>query len=231
MYDEQRIKMYHKMVIAILMVVVALGGYSVGLATSASQNHSETSKTAKNAQKGKESQLSQSTINQFLVMYYTKQDLGENRKRYKPLMTEPMYQQTVTSENTPVSKAYKGMVIDQKFDQATTYVDAKALTAIVQVSYTNTQLQSPGNLKTALKDQSNHETIKLTFVKEGQRYLVNQMQRINLTELGDDDDTSSVIDQDSSSSSSKGASSSQASDSASTQDQSSDDGVHVTGGL
>ncbi|WP_254558615.1 hypothetical protein, partial [Salmonella enterica] len=84
--------------------------------------------------------LSDSTVNKFLIAYYTKKDLGENDNRYKLLMTDSMYNQATSNEKLPVNQAYKGYVIDQVFSKADIYINQKDLTAICNVTYKNTQL-------------------------------------------------------------------------------------------
>jgi len=48
----------------------------------------------------------------------------------------------------------------------------------------NTQLTERNSTKGALIDQTNHETIRLSFVKQGKNYLVNNLERVLLTTLG-----------------------------------------------
>ncbi|WP_187387625.1 hypothetical protein [Weissella muntiaci] len=183
MYDEKKIKRFKYAAGVVVAIVLLVVGYSVGnLTTSMSTNNKVTTKTTES----KKSELSRATVEKFDLAFFTKKDLGENRNRYKGLMTEAMYNQEVSEENKPVNQAYKGLVIDQVLKDQTIYIDTKDNTAIVDVEYTNTQLQEPNNLKTALKDQSNKATLKLTFDKQGNKYLVNEIKWLSTNELSSD---------------------------------------------
>ena len=183
MYDEKKIKRFKYAAGVVVAIVLLVVGYSVGnLTTSMSTNDKTTTKTTES----KKSELSRATVEKFDLAFFTKKDLGENRNRYKGLMTEAMYNQEVSEENKPVNQAYKGLVIDQVLKDQTIYIDTKDNTAIVDVEYTNTQLQEPNNLKTALKDQSNKATLKLTFDKQGNKYLVNEIKWLTTNELSSD---------------------------------------------
>lgn len=107
-----------------------------------------------------------------------------NRNRYKPLMTEAMYNQETAQEDLPVNQAYKGYVVNQVFDTATIYIDTENKTAIAEVRFHNTQLMIRESTTGALIDQSNMETVFLTFVENEKRYVVNEMSRVALTRIG-----------------------------------------------
>ncbi|MBZ5983294.1 MULTISPECIES: hypothetical protein [Leuconostoc] len=174
--------------------------------------------------------LQVSDVKKFSLAYFTKKDLGENRNRYKAAMTDAMYTQSVSEEQTPANQAYKGMVINQVVTDETIYIDAKNQAAIVTVDYTNTQLVDPGNLKTALKGQPNERTVKLEFVKQGKHYVVNSIKWVSLSDGTESDDTTDSDDEDhdSSSQSSSSSASSQKTSSDNESDNSDDDSTGST---
>ncbi|HEL1183892.1 TPA: hypothetical protein TVL29_000600, partial [Streptococcus equi subsp. zooepidemicus] len=62
-----------------------------------SQDSSETKVSTTN--KSDDKRLDESLVKKFLIAYYTKKDLEENRQRYKEYMTEGLYNATVSEEN------------------------------------------------------------------------------------------------------------------------------------
>lgn len=177
MYNEQKIKtlkIVGGLVGALLLVLTAFAiGSKVGYAKKVKVAQSTTLSSKRKTEKS--STLTNDIVNDFLVKYYTRKDLGENRHRYRPLMTDSMYTQAVNNEKLPVNQAYKGYVIDQVFSKSDNYIDQENLTAICHVSYKNTQLQKLGTKENALLDQNNETTIQLVFIKQGNKYLVNSM--------------------------------------------------------
>lgn len=113
------------------------------------------------------------------VLY--KKDLGENRNRYEPLVTSAMYNELVNVEKQPVNQAYKGYVVNQVLDTYKIYIDTENNEVIVDVTYKNTQRTKRNNDEGALKNQSNQEALKLTFVKQGANFLVDKMAPVTLT--------------------------------------------------
>lgn len=81
-------------------------------------------------------ELTQEYIKPFLSAYFTKKDLGENRNRYLPFMTEAAYTQEVNTEEEPTNQTYKGYVVDTKLKSATIYIDSENNDVLAQVSYT-----------------------------------------------------------------------------------------------
>ena len=182
MYDQKKLKTFKRVSLSVVIVfaILIVGGigFSIGIRGKEAAIHQvQKPKVIVESKK-----LSDRTVNDFLIAYYTKKDLGENDHRYKPLMTESMYHQATSDEKLPVNQAYKGYVIDQVFSQADIYINEKELTAICNVSYKNTQLSKLNSKAGALFDQPNKVTIRLTFVKQGKKYLVNNMEIITLVE-------------------------------------------------
>lgn len=117
-------------------------------------------------------------VKDFLTAYFTKKDLGENRNRYLPFMTEGAYQQEVNSEEEPATQAYKGYVVDTKLKSATIYIDEENHVALAQVTYTQTQLQKKKDYTNAQKDVLSNSTIRITYTKQDKKYLVNHIEPI-----------------------------------------------------
>ncbi|MHC8529263.1 hypothetical protein ACYYIR_07235 [Lactococcus garvieae] len=174
-------KRVRKLLIGVSVIVALIIGFGVGSLGKKEEN--------KEVEKPKVSEtkpttLTEERVKQFLIAYYTKKDLSENRNRYKPMMTEAMYKQETNQEDLPVNQAYKGYTVNQVFDSAKIYVDDTNLTAICEVTYHNTQLKEKNSIKNALKDQSNTESIKISYVKQGNDYLVNNINGVMLTDMG-----------------------------------------------
>lgn len=177
------------MVLIGIAAISIVFGFILGQASpNMKDNSEETKKTEKIEQqiqeKSEEKLLETEDVETFLIAYFTKRDLGENRNRYKPLMTEAMYTQETSNEDLPINQAYKGYVINQVFDNATIYIDPLESVAIAQVQYHNTQLLEKGTTKGALIDNKEEETLKITFTKQDDKYLVNAIESVLLTSTG-----------------------------------------------
>ncbi|WP_017371156.1 hypothetical protein [Lactococcus garvieae] len=174
-------KRVRKLLIGVSVVVALIIGFGVGsLGKKEANKEVEKPKVSET----KPTTLTEERVKQFLIAYYTKKDLSENRNRYKPMMTEAMYKQETNQEDLPVNQAYKGYTVNQVFDSAKIYVDNTNLTAICEVTYHNTQLKEKNSIKNALKDQSNTESIKISYIKQGNDYLVNNINGVMLTDMG-----------------------------------------------
>lgn len=181
MYNENKMKRVRKLLIGVSVVVALIIGFGVGsLGKKEANKEVEKPKVSET----KPTTLTEERVKQFLIAYYTKKDLSENRNRYKPMMTEAMYNQETNQEDLPVNQAYKGYTVNQVFDSAKIYVDDTNLTAICEVTYHNTQLKEKNSIKNALKDQSNTESIKISYIKQGNDYLVNNINGVMLTDMG-----------------------------------------------
>lgn len=181
MYNENKMKRVRKLLIGVSVIVALIIGFGVGsLGKKEANKEVEKPKVSE----AKSTTLTEERVKQFLIAYYTKKDLSENRNRYEPMMTEAMYKQETNQEDLPVNQAYKGYTVNQVFDSAKIYVDNTNLTAICEVTYHNTQLKEKNSIKNALKDQSNTESIKISYVKQGNDYLVNNINGVMLTDMG-----------------------------------------------
>jgi len=181
----------------VIAAIFVLGlGIAIGSAVSGGgAKHSNTPIQAVTLDNGK--------VNNFLMQYYTKKELTENRNRYKPLMTDQMYNQATNIEDQPVNQAYKGYIVDQVFQDSTNYIDENDLTALCVVHYTNTQLSKLGDMSSALKNVSNTDKVLLTFTKNGNQYLVSNVQMVTFDIPGVSQDSNAYQSDNTSSSTSQ----------------------------
>ncbi|WP_206215470.1 MULTISPECIES: hypothetical protein [unclassified Enterococcus] len=189
MYNEKRIQILKKAILIGVAAISIVFGFVLGQASPNMKENSEETKKAEKIEQqiqemSDEKLLETEDVETFLIAYFTKRDLGENRNRYKPLMTEAMYKQETSNEDLPINQAYKGYVINQVFDNATIYIDPLESVAIAQVQYHNTQLLEKGTTKGALIDNKEEETLKITFTKQGDKYLVHAIESVLLTSTG-----------------------------------------------
>ncbi|HEL0020201.1 TPA: hypothetical protein TT917_001555 [Streptococcus equi subsp. zooepidemicus] len=179
MLDVNKLK-YLKLLLYGLLVVVAVGvGIGIGQSTSTKSDKKTNVSTAQSSQK---SNLTQKQIKEFLLNYYTKKDLGENRNRYKEYMTDALYQQTIAKEDEPTTQTYKGFVVDFEFKSAVIYINDETNQVIAQVTYVNTLLDEKKNYDTAQKDVSNNVTLRLSYIDQKGQLKVNKMESIILTD-------------------------------------------------
>lgn len=152
-------------------------GKSVGVKTAQEQKKESKKKDNSN----KQDVLTQKYVEDFLVAKYTRKDLGENRKLYKPFMTDGMYLATTNEEDKPVNQAYKGLTIDQEFVSADIYIDNKNDKVIADVNFKNTQLSSKEKDAQKLENQPGRSTVLITYVKDTNgKLLVNDMKNISI---------------------------------------------------
>ncbi|CAI3269259.1 hypothetical protein CIRMBP1230_00581 [Enterococcus cecorum] len=195
MRNEQKYRKTMRLVIIIVAVFSALFVFLIGKSYGYSKaktlydNQPKTKVVKKEATKD----LTQSEVERFLIAYYTKKDLSENRDRYKPFMTESMYDKTVREEELPINQAYKGYTVNQVFQRANIYIDQTNLKVLVQVKFKNTQRVKKGSDDRAIKDVSNQANLQLTYKydKSKKKYFVNELMPILL------DDKQSVTDKNS----------------------------------
>ena len=180
MYDQKKILKFKKLGIVLVSIILLLAGFSVGFGMGAIKKKNTVEPVKKEVVEKKDD-LTSDTVSKFLVAYYTKKDLGENRNRYEPLVTTAMFNELTAEENQPVNQAYKGYVVNQVLDSAEIYVNNEENTVICTVTYKNTQRVKQGTDDGALRNQSNQEAIKLTFLKQGKQYLVNKLEPITVS--------------------------------------------------
>ncbi|MBY5006605.1 hypothetical protein K6V33_10300 [Streptococcus suis] len=185
MYNQSLIKLF-KVVLAILALVLVFGlGFGTAAITQkAKQTTNQTTKTIPSTtpSSAKDEALTREQIEDFLIAYYTRKDLEENRKRYKPFMTDSLYNSTVELEDKPLQQSYKGYIVDQVFESAKIYVDETNKTVLVEVRYSYVVLEEKDNRDGTTYSQDTTVTIRLSYVETADGLKVNQMDNIVLTD-------------------------------------------------
>lgn len=164
--------------LAALLVLGLVFWFNFGTTKTDQTTKEETKTTTKQTKKAEGSELTADYVEAFLTAYFTKKDLGENRNRYLPFMTEGAYQQEVNSEEEPATQAYKGYVVNTKLKSATIYIDEENHVVLAQVSYTQTQLQKKNDYTNAQTDVLSNSTLRISYIKQDKKYLVNQIESI-----------------------------------------------------
>lgn len=215
MINQNLVKIAKRVGVGLLVILAILVGMGIGSIGKVSpKDVSKIVQQDKEKSKSSEIRLTQKDVKEFLISYYTKKDLEENRPRYKPFMTDGLYNSVVAEEDKPVNQAYKGFVVDQVFESANIYIDATTDEVLAEVKYSNSVLKEKGSNKNALKNQINTATIRLSYNKVNDKFLVNDIKPIVLS----DADTASYNSEDETvSSSSASTTESQPSTSAVTQ--------------
>ena len=173
MIDMEKLKLLKIGGIFIGVVLVLGFVFWIGAATS-----SQKKETTQQETKAEGSELTQEYVKEFLTAYFNKQDLGENRNRYLPYMTEAAYNQEVNSEEEPTVQTYKGYVVDTQMKSSTIYIDQENHVALAQVRYTQTQLQKKYDYTNAQTNVGSSRTIRIRFSKQDGKYLVNHIDPI-----------------------------------------------------
>ena len=177
MIDMEKLKLL-KIGGILIGVVLVLGlVFWIGAATSAQNKAKQEAETTQET-KAEGSELTQEYVKEFLTAYFNKQDLGENRNRYLPYMTEAAYNQEVNSEEEPSVQTYKGYVVDTQMKSSTIYIDQENNVALAQVRYTQTQLQKKYDYTNAQTNVGSSRTILIRFSKQDGKYLVNHIDPI-----------------------------------------------------
>lgn len=163
------------------LVILTCFLLGIGFSNLIHPNHVSQQTTKSSSSSKENSELSQQTVTNFLNAYYTKKDLGENRNRYKELMTDAAYKTAVTNENKAENQAYKGYVVDQVLDSSENFIDAKNKQVIVNVKYHNLSLTKKNDTSTGTS-QSKTATLLITYVKQDGKYLVNDIKAKKLSD-------------------------------------------------
>ena len=166
MIDMEKLKLL-KIGGFLIGVVLVLGlVFWIGAATSAQNKAKQEAETTQQETKAEGSELTQEYVKEFLTAYFNKQDLGENRNRYLPYMTEAAYNQEVNSEEEPSVQTYKGYVVDTQLKSSTIYIDQENNVVLAQVRYTQTQLQKKYDYTNAQTNVGSSRTIRIRFSKQ-----------------------------------------------------------------
>lgn len=178
MIDMEKLKLL-KIGGIIIGAVLVLGlVFWIGAATSAQNKAKQEAAATQQESKAEGSELTQEYVKEFLTAYFNKQDLGENRNRYLPYMTEAAYNQEVNSEEEPTVQTYKGYVVDTQMKSSTIYIDKENNVALAQVRYTQTQLQKKYDYTNAQTNVGSSRTIRIRFSKQDGKYLVNHIDPV-----------------------------------------------------
>lgn len=178
MIDMEKLKLL-KIGGIIIGAVLVLGlVFWIGAATSAQNKAKQEAAATQQESKAEGSELTQEYVKEFLTAYFNKQDLGENRNRYLPYMTEAAYNQEVNSEEEPTVQTYKGYVVDTQMKSSTIYIDQENNVVLAQVRYTQTQLQKKYDYTNAQTNVGSSRTIRIRFSKQDGKYLVNHIDPI-----------------------------------------------------
>ena len=177
MIDMKKLKLLKIGGILIGVVLVLGFVFWIGAATSAQNKAKQAAETTQET-KTEGSELTQEYVKEFLTAYFNKQDLGENRNRYLPYMTEAAYNQEVNSEEEPSVQTYKGYVVDTQMKSSTIYIDQENNVVLAQVRYTQTQLQKKYDYTNAQTNVGSSRTIRIRFSKQDGKYLVNHIDPI-----------------------------------------------------
>ena len=178
MIDMEKLKLLKIGGIVIGAVLVLGLVFWIGAATSAQNKAKQEAAATQQESKAEGSELTQEYVKEFLTAYFNKQDLGENRNRYLPYMTEAAYNQEVNSEEEPTVQTYKGYVVDTQMKSAIIYIDQENNVALAQVRYTQTQLQKKYDYTNAQTNVGSSRTIRIRFSKQDGKYLVNHIDPI-----------------------------------------------------
>ena len=184
MIDEFKVTFFKRVMMIVGIIVIFLIGLGFGSMGKKTDNQSSSHTTS--TKKVKEGhQLTENWVKQFLIAYYTKKDLEENRNRYKDYMTEGMYNAAVSEEETAQNQAYKGFVVNFEFKDAQIYIDKTNDKVICYVNYTNDLLQKKNSTEGAQTGVDNNTIIQLTYNKVDGKYLVNNMSTLLITDSQD----------------------------------------------
>lgn len=184
MLDEDKISRLKRLGSFCLIGLVLLFSYGLGVASQTSKVKELSKQETTKKNKKTENVLNQSVVKDFLLAYYTKKDLGENRRRYQPFMTDSLYQEQVAFEDEAVNLAYKGYVVDYQFKEATIYIDQVNQVALATVRYTNTLLTEKNKVESRQMTVSNEVTLKLSYQSQGNRMILDQMETMVLAKEG-----------------------------------------------
>ena len=179
MIDTQKVSFLKRVVMGVILLLVFLVGLGFGQMGQHKEVTPKSQHTTKAVKEG--TALTNKWVTSFLVAYYTKKDLGENRNRYKEYMTEGLYTATVSEENEAQNQAYKGYVVNFTFSSAKLYINTKDKEVIAQVHYTNDLLQKKNSSSGAQTNVDNSTTLKLSYTEVNGKYLVNQMTTLLMT--------------------------------------------------
>lgn len=180
MIDTVKLKVFKGLMITVGILTIFFIG--LGFGQMGKNEPSKNSVTAIKPKKIKEgSKLTEDWVKKFLIAYYTKKDLEENRSRYKDYITEGLYQTVITEEDTAKHQAYKGFKVNYEFQSANIFINETTQQVICEISFTNDLLKAKDNTTNAQKSISHQMTIQLDYIDQDGIYLINQISPIDIT--------------------------------------------------
>lgn len=184
MYNQKLVRLLKLLAAAVLASLFISFGYGAAVVKQklTQTKQEKVAITTLPPEETQSNQLTEAAVKEFLIAYYTKKELEENRSRYKPFMTESLYETTLLEEDKPVSQAYKGYVVDQAFLEATIYVDKTNQAAIAQVSYENVLLQEKDNRQGPSTKQRVTANLRLKYLEQDGKLLLSHMEPVVLTD-------------------------------------------------
>lgn len=192
MYNKTKIKAIVALGILLAVGFIGMIGFSLGNQFTLNQATKEAEKNAsiileKKSQEEESRTLSSDKVREFLIQYYTKKKLGENNSRIKSFLTESAYGEELKSQELAVNKVNKEFIVDYVFEDASIFINSETKEAIAEVHYRVTYLSEVSNGQQFKNTQSQTQTIKLGYVMESDKLLVNQVLpwQINLTDMLD----------------------------------------------
>ncbi|MFU2223434.1 hypothetical protein [Streptococcus pluranimalium] len=89
----------------------------------------------------------------------------------------------MTKGEEPDRKQFEAFMVDYKYQDSDIYINPDKPEVLVKVDYTLTYLRKPDQYEDAQKGIKNTLQLKLTYVKEGNRYLVDRMEPVTLEDV------------------------------------------------
>lgn len=179
MYLDKQTKVIYGMIaigVVVLLLVTGSLAYHFGKQTAPKATSQVTNQTKKELLKPAE-------VTTFLKVYTTKKKDGDNRRDYRPYMTPEMYQEEVSKEQEPDRKQFGAFMVDYKYQDSDIYLSPDKPEVLVKVNYTLTYLRKPDQYEDAQKGIKNTLQLKLTYVKEDGKYLVNRIEPVVLDDV------------------------------------------------
>lgn len=185
MFQKQKIIAFTLSILFLLLIAgsVIFYGWTHSSVESPSLFGSSTETSEKSSQQEtststEEVAFSKDLVLLFLQQYYTKKDYGDNRSRYRPLMTEGLYTSEVQFEEEQLNLGLDGYTVDYRFEEANIYLDEEHLVAIVEVSYYVTKLAKKNDYTLLDRDVLTKQNLRLTYKKVDNTILLDDKEEI-----------------------------------------------------
>lgn len=184
MINKKLYKLVRNIVLALIVLILFFSGYYLGegIATKKIAKQQNTATSDKKVKNGEEETITIEKVKEFLVLYFTKKDLGENRERYRPFVTEGLFNAFVSEEEKSSNKAYQGYIVDYEFENAEIFINEYKKEALVTVNYKNSSLAIKDD-RTKATTKSYKESYILTYTKKEGKHVVNSMDRVTIDKV------------------------------------------------